>query len=68
MRPPFQVNIRASADASAQGDSFQVSGLIEINDLVLWFSESWKVVDLKPFDVPVRPDAQRDIACYETFH
>ena len=66
MRSPIQVSVRASADASASGNCFQVGGLIEINHLVFWFSESWTVLDLKPFDVPVRPDAQRDIACYET--
>ena len=66
MRSPIQVSVRASADASASGDCFQVGGLIEIIHLVFWFSEGWTVLDLKPFDVPVRPDAQRDIACYET--
>ena len=66
MRPPLQVSVRASADASAQGDSFQVGGLIESNSTVFWFAERWNVVDVKPFDIPVRPDARRDIACYET--
>ena len=66
MRPPLQVSIHASADASAQGDSFQVGGLIESGSTVFWFAERWKVLDVKSLDIPVRPDAQRDIACYET--
>ena len=65
-RPALQVSIRASADASAQGDSFQVGGLIESESTVFWFAEKWTVLDVKSFDVPIRPDAQRDIACYET--
>ena len=66
MRPPLQVQLHASADASAQGNSFQVGGLIEAGSTVFWFSEQWKVQDVKALDIPVRPDAQRDIACYET--
>ena len=63
MRPPLQVSIHASADASAQGDSFQAGGLIESGSTSFWFAERWKVLDVKSLDIPVRPDAQRDIAC-----
>ena len=66
MRPPLQVSLHASADASAQGDSFQVGGLIESGSTILSFAERWKVLDVKSLDIRVRPDAQRDIPCYET--
>ena len=66
MRPALQVPICASADAPAQGDSFQVGGLIESESTIFWSAEKWTVLDVKSFDIPVRPDAQRDTACYET--
>ena len=67
MRPPAQVSVRASADASAQGEAFQIGGLLATDSTIYWFAEKWNVSDIKRLDIPVRPDAQKDIACYETF-
>ena len=66
MRPSFQAPIQAAADASAQGDQFQVGGFVASAQQVFWFSEQWHVHEIKKFDIPVRSEAQRDIACYET--
>ena len=66
MRPSFQAPIQAAADASAQGDLFQVGGFVASKHRIFWFAEQWHVHEVKKFDIPVRPDAQRDIACYET--
>ena len=66
MRPSFQAPIQAAADASAQGDLFQVGGFVASKQHIFWFAEQWHVHEIKKFDIPVRPEAQRDIACYET--
>ena len=66
MRPPAQVSVRASADASAQGETFQIGGLLATDSTIYWFAEKWNVSEIKQLDIPVRPDAQKDIACYET--
>ena len=66
MRPPAQVSVKASADASAQGEFFQIGGLIEAGTSIHWFAEKWSVADITKFDIAVRSDAQKDIACYET--
>ena len=56
----------SAADACATGSTFQIGGFIELEDSRLWFSERFTVADITALGLPMRLEAQKDIACYET--
>jgi len=56
----------SAADACATGSTFQIGGFIELDDMRLWFSERFTVADITALGLPMRLEAQKDIACYET--
>jgi hypothetical protein len=56
----------SAADACAMGSTFQIGGFIELDDSRLWFSERFTVADITALGLPMRLEAQKDIACYET--
>ena len=56
----------SAADACAQADNMQMGGFIQYEHQCLWFSERFLVSDFRDLGLPMRSDAQKDIACYET--
>ena len=56
----------SAADACATGSTCQIGGFIELEDSRLWFSERFTVADITALGLPMRLEAQKDIACYET--
>ena len=56
----------SAADACAQADNMQMGGFIQYEHQCLWFSERFLVSDFRDLGLPMRSEAQKDIACYET--
>ena len=56
----------SAANACATGSNFQIGGFIELNDSRFWFSERFNVAEVTALGLPMRLEAQKDIACYET--
>ena len=56
----------SAADACAQADNMQMGGFIQYEHQCLWFSERFLVSDFQALGLPMRAEAQKDIACYET--
>ena len=56
----------SAADACATGSTFQIGGFIELDESRLWFSERFSVAEVTALGLPMRLEAQKDIACYET--
>ena len=44
----------------------QMGGFIQHDNQYLWFSEKFLISDFRDLSLPMRSDAQKDIACYET--
>ena len=56
----------SAADACATGSTMQMGGFIEDRQQYFWFSEQFAVSDFQQLGLPMRNEAQKDIACYET--
>ena len=48
------------------GTTMQMGGFIEDNQKYFWFSEQFTVTEFQQLGLPMRTEAQKDIACYET--
>jgi hypothetical protein len=56
----------SAADACAMGSTFQIGGFIALDEHKFWFSEQFTVTEVIELGLPMRSEAQKDIACYET--
>ena len=56
----------SAGDACATASTMHMGGLIEYNQRCLWFSEKFTVQDFQQLGLPMRSEAQKNIACYET--
>ena len=56
----------SAADACATGSTMQMGGFVEDRGQHFWFSEQFQVPDFIQLGLPMRTEAQKDIACYET--
>ena len=56
----------SAADVCATGSTMQMGGFIEDRQQYFLFSEQFAVNDFQQLGLPMRNEAQKDIACYET--
>ena len=57
----------AAADACASGNMCQIGGFIRATDgRTLWFSERFEQTDFPLNEVPLEPEMQKHITCFET--
>jgi len=56
----------SAVDACAMGSTFQIGGFIALDEHKFWFSEQFTGTEVIELGLPMRSEAQKDIACYET--
>ena len=54
------------AEVCVPGSTMQMGGFVEDHEQYFWLSEQFEVNDFQQLGLPMRFEAQKDIACYET--